>query len=165
MSIIDFAPFEFTSVIESDEINLGWWVAVLPFDSLKKFGTKKNFNVSVHLGGKSFPSTLFPTGTGKHYLMVTNAMKDTGLVFLGEECTFEIENDPFPRLVPVPEPVQDALDQHPLLLAVFEKLSPSHRRYFVQAWEKAKAPETKLKRIAFMLEKLEEYRKEKASKQ
>jgi hypothetical protein len=157
----EFEPFSFRSVIEQGGYDLGWWIAIIPGESEKRFGTKVMFNVRAMSEGESFQTTCFPTGTGQHFLMITNEMKRAFGLQLGMPFTFELENDPVPRTVEVPAEIYAVLEQQPALLETFENMAPSHRKYWIQQWQDAKSYETRSKRLIKMMEKLEEIRLQK----
>lgn len=159
-----FDPLTITLRAEQYGNNLGWIIGLIPVDSIKRFGMKVHFNVKAVIEERIFDSTCFPTGTGQHYLMITNEMKNAFGIVPGVSFAVTIEHDPMPRTVEVPESIVNALAAKPELLAIFEKMAPSHRRYWVQQYQQAKAPETRQKRIFTMMEKLEEIRVKKASK-
>ena len=60
---------------------------------------------------------------------------------------FDAKKDEGPRIVEVPPDLQEALDKDPEARAVFEKMSYSHKREYVNAILEAKRPETRQKRI------------------
>lgn len=163
-AVPEFEPFSFSALVEQSGDNLGWLVAVLSFDSLKKFGVKKGFNVRVYIDDLPFESTLFPTGTGQHYLMLTNAIKEAGRLVPGQRATFLIENDPVPRQVALSERFEEELNRKADLAAIFYAMAPSHRRYWFNFVESAKTSETYGKRMVKMFEKLDEILQKKGNK-
>ena len=58
------------------------------------------------------------------------------------------------RAIIVPADFAAALAREPRAKARFEAMSPSHRREYVDSIEEAARPETRVRRIAAMLEKL-----------
>ena len=69
-----------------------------------------------------------------------------------------LENEPAPRAkeLPVPDFLADALAQHPLALENFNHMAPSYRRNYIGWLSAAKREETRQKRIAEAIERLEQ---------
>jgi antitoxin component of MazEF toxin-antitoxin module len=72
----------------------------------------------------------------------------------GENVTVTLELDTEPRTVEMPADLAEAMAQHPGTAAAFEALSYSVRKEMVRQVESAKAAETRLRRIAAVIEKL-----------
>jgi len=69
-----------------------------------------------------------------------------------------LENEPQPRPkeLPVPDFLAEALAQHPVALENFNRMAPSYRRNYIGWLSAAKREETRQKRIAEAIERLEQ---------
>lgn len=74
----------------------------------------------------------------------------------GDLVEVELELDVEPRIVDAPADVAAALDQHPALRPAFEDLPFGLRRKLIATIEEARAPETRARRIAKLVEELAE---------
>jgi uncharacterized protein YdeI (YjbR/CyaY-like superfamily) len=65
-----------------------------------------------------------------------------------------MQPDNQPRVIELPQDVQDALAQHSTAQAKFDKLPYSHKKEYLDSIIEAKKPETRAKRIQYMLDAL-----------
>jgi hypothetical protein len=84
---------------------------------------------------------------GRFLLGLSNATREAAGVVTGEEVEIELEFDPEPPTVTVPEDFARALDADPAVRDVYDRLTHSRKREHVRAIESAKRPETRKRRI------------------
>jgi hypothetical protein len=133
----------------------------LPFDSAKFFGTRARVAVRGTINRHPFRGTIFPTGDGRHYMVVNKTLRAEAGVAGGETISLTIELDDEPRTVEAPADFARAVESDESARAVWAKLSYTHRREYVQAINEAKRPETRARRIGKAVEALAAGRKEK----
>lgn len=110
--------------------------------------------VVVRLGDHEYRTT-FGTRDGQVLIPVSGAHRSSAGVAAGEELTVEVTPDTAPREVTVPEDLAAALAASPAAQTAWHSLAPSHRKEHVRAVEDAKKPETRARRIAAAISKLE----------
>jgi uncharacterized protein YdeI (YjbR/CyaY-like superfamily) len=93
---------------------------------------------------------------GGKYLLPFSAerRRESGIVG-GDPIEVELTVDAAPRVVDVPEDLRAALEASPAAAAAWEKLAPSYRKAHVTSVLGAKAAETRARRIAAVVVKLE----------
>lgn len=136
----------------------GAWVFLkVPFDVQKVFGTRARLAVKGTINGFAYRTSIFPDGKGGHSMMVNKALQKGAKAAAGETVAVTMAPDTTPRSVKVPKDLKAALAKAPEAAAVFDKLSYTHRKEFVEWIEQAKKPETRSARvektIAMVLEK------------
>ena len=85
---------------------------------------------------------------GVGYIGLNRAVRAAAGVDAGDRIRVAMELDTEPRTVQPPEDLRAALDAEPGALASFEELSFTHRREYAEWVEGAKRPETRAKRVA-----------------
>ena len=148
--------YTFKAVIE-DAYNGGAYVTV-PFDVEETFG-KKRVRVKATIAGQPYRGSLVRMGTEDHILIVIKEIREKAGVTFGDEIEVEVEEDTEPRVVVIPEDVQEVLSKHPQAEAFFEKLAYSHRKEYVFWIESAKREQTRQNRIAKMIDLLNQGKK------
>jgi hypothetical protein len=122
----------------------------IPFDVEEAFGGRR-VPVRGTINGFPFRSTLAPMG-GCTYLGVNRKLRDGAAVQAGEVVDVVLERDDEPRVVEAPSDLAAALASDPAADAVWQRLSYTHRREYVEWVEEAKREETRLRRIGRTVE-------------
>lgn len=126
----------------------------VPAEVVEALGAGKKPPVTVTIDGTyTYRSTLAVMG-GKHLVGVSAEHRTAAGVAAGDEIEVTLEVDTAPRIVEVPADLATALDEAGAR-AAFDALAFSHRKEHVRAIEEAKAPETRARRIAKAIEKLQ----------
>lgn len=120
---------------------------VPPLSVEAAFGSKGLTPVAGTLNGHSFRSSLFPNGDGTHYMVVNQPLRAAAGVKAGDTVQVTMERDTAPRVVEVPEDVQQSLAANNDAQARFSALSYSHQREYVEWIVSAKRPDTRARRI------------------
>jgi hypothetical protein len=124
----------------------------IPADVVGALGAGKRPPVNVTLNGTySYRNTVAPMG-GSFWIGVSAEHRAKSGISGGDEIDVELTLDTAPREVVVPDDA--ALNTEEAAKAAFEKLSYSHKRQHVLAIEGAKAPETRMRRIAKAIDML-----------
>lgn len=129
-------------------------LALLSKEQSMRLGARRAVNITGTLDGQPFQNSFLPTGDGRHYLVISQALRTAAGVAVGDQVTLVFEIERAPRRVVVPEDVLAALAHHPTAQATFEKLPPSHQREYLSFVTEAKKPETRARRLRQMVTKL-----------
>lgn len=127
----------------------------VPPELVEQLGGGKRAAVRVTVNGYVYPSTI--ASMGGRFLIPFSSDKRaaTGLAG-GDPITVELELELTPRVIEPTPDLAAALAASPAAAAAWERLAPSHRKAHVAAIESAKAPETRARRVAGAIEKLEQ---------
>jgi uncharacterized protein YdeI (YjbR/CyaY-like superfamily) len=91
---------------------------------------------------------------GVHILGIDKQIQTGADAGIGDKVKVALEEDNAPRTVEPPADLVAALNDAPAQKKIFEALSYSHKKEFVDWIESAKKPETRERRIAGTLEML-----------
>lgn len=127
---------------------------MIPFDVHEKWGVRARVPVKGTINNHPFRGSIVPYG-GIHYLGVNRDLRDAASVKAGDVIQVELEVDNEPRTVVLPPDLQSALDTNPPAKIRWQKLSFTHQREYIQALDEAKKPETRAKRVANTIDKLQ----------
>jgi hypothetical protein len=121
------APKTFEAVLERTANRLGWVIARIPFDAAKVWGKRGQLRIQGEIF--AFSTTLFPTGEGRHFLLVNKKMLSGAKAAPGLTVKFRLRPDTTPRItVSSPAELLRELGQSKRLLKFYESLNPSRRR-------------------------------------
>src|SRR5512135_2040399 len=97
---------------------------------------------------------MVPMGGPRHILGILKEIRLALGKSPGDKVRVVIEQDTEARTVEIPPELAAALEKHPSAKKAFEKLSYTHRKEHARSVAEAKAPETRERRIAKVLEAL-----------
>lgn len=97
------------------------------------------------INGAPLRSTIAKYGD-EYFLVINRKVREAAGVAAGQTVDIELELDTKPRTVRVPGDLAAALDQE--TRTVFDRMSYTHRREYVEWIEEAKRDETRRRRIA-----------------
>jgi hypothetical protein len=146
-------PQSFRAVIEN--AGDGGAFVTIPFDVEQIYG-KKRLPVKATIDGEPYRGALVRMGSPCHMLLVLKEIRQKIGKSFGDEVLVVVEEDTEPRAVVTPPDLQEALTRDPAAQAVFDRLSYTHRREYVQWIEEAKRAETRQKRIGRAMELLKQ---------
>lgn len=127
----------------------------VPADVVAALGKGKKPPVKVSFNGYTYRSTVAAYGD-VFMLPVSQEHRAAAGVKAGDEIEVTLELDLAPRTVDIPADLAAALAEKPGLSAAFEALSYSKRKEFVRQVEDAKTQETRTRRIAGVVTRLDE---------
>ena len=133
----------------------GMFVRV-PFDVEAAFG-KKRVPVQATIDGQSYRGTLVRMGSPDHMLIVLKEIRERIGKTAGDSVQVTLEEDTTPRSVEIPPDLGVALGKSPAAQAAFRKLSYTHQREYVNWIVEARRSETRQRRVAQTILKLEEH--------
>jgi uncharacterized protein YdeI (YjbR/CyaY-like superfamily) len=157
MSAAKPAVKTFDAVLERTPDRLRWVIARLPFDSAKAWGKRGQLRIKGEINGFAFSGTLFPTGSGTHFLIVNKKLLAGGKTAAGLKAKFRLQPDTTPR--PAPPPAKELLrelGQSKRLLRFFESLSRSRRNEIAKWIAQCKTSEARTRRSQQIAERLME---------
>lgn len=125
---------------------------VLTDAQVEELGGGKRAAVTVTIGGKTARLRLAVMG-GKNFIGLSKANREELGVDIGDAVDATVELDQAARTVDVPDDAAKALAKAKLR-AKFDALAFTHQKEHIRAITDAKKPETRVKRIDAMLEKL-----------
>jgi hypothetical protein len=118
----------------------------VPFDLREAFGRARP-PVKVTIDGHTWRTTPGVYG-GVGYIGLNRAVRAAAGVDAGDRVRVAMALDTEPRTVQPPEDLRSALEAEPGALARFEELSFTHRREYVEWVADAKRLETRTRRVA-----------------
>lgn len=151
------SPLQFDTTLGSDE-DSAFFIEV-PGEVIAGLGKKKKPPVKVTLNGFLHRTTVSVYGE-KYYLPVRKEIRLGAGLKPGDPVTVTIELDEEPRVVELPEDFGLALAADSEARVVFDKLSFTHRREYVEWITGAKRDETRVRRIEKAIKMLRDGRKE-----
>jgi hypothetical protein len=126
----------------------------VPADIVAALGAGKRPPVVVNVNGYEYRSTVAPMG-GKYLLPFSAERREESGIGGGEAIDVELTLDTAPRTVELPDDLQTALNSSAAAAAAWDKLSFTHRKEHVRSVLDAKKAETRTRRIAAVVAKLE----------
>jgi uncharacterized protein YdeI (YjbR/CyaY-like superfamily) len=125
---------------------LNWVIVRLPFSVEKRWKTRGTLRVNVEVNGFEYRTAVFPTRTGRHFLIVNKKMQKAAHIAPGSTAAFTLTPDFSPRVIRLPKELETALNQDRLLRKWFDRLSYSARKWLVDQIENAKSADTRRSR-------------------
>ena len=127
----------------------------MPFDVESAFGSKRP-KVRATIDGVPYRGTLTRMGTDCHILGIRKEIREQIGKTFGGEVTITVEPDTEPRVVEVPPDLNKAFQSDKEAKALFEKLSYTHQREYVDWIHEAKREETRRTRIVKTIKMLKQ---------
>lgn len=124
----------------------------VPPEVLESLGGGRRPAVVVVVNGYRYSSTVGSMG-GEALIPFSSERRAESGIAGGDELTVSLELDTAPRETPVPDDLAAALAAAEVR-AAFDALAPSRRKAHVVSVESAKAPETRARRVAAVVESL-----------
>ena len=141
----------FTAVIQN--AGGGGAFVEVPFDVEKAFGSKKP-RVKALIEGIEYRGTLVRMGTECHLLLILKSIREQAGKTFGDEVKVTVEADAEKRVVAVPAELKRVFQSETKAKAIFDKLSYTHQREYVNWINEAKKEATRQNRIAKTIEML-----------
>lgn len=122
-------------------------------EQIEQLGGGKRPAVNVVVNGFAYASTVGVMG-GRFLIPFSSDKRAATGIKGGDAITVDLDLDTAPRTVDVPDDLVAALADAQLR-GVFDALAPSHRKAHVTSVESAKAPDTRARRVAAVVAKLQ----------
>jgi hypothetical protein len=126
----------------------------VPPDVVVALGAGKRPAVVVNVNGYEYRSTVAPMG-GKYLLPFSAERREESGIRGGDDIDVELTLDTAPRTVEIPDDLQSALKASPTAASAWDKLSYTDKKEHVRSVLDAKKAETRTRRIAAVVAKLE----------
>jgi hypothetical protein len=126
----------------------------VPADVVCALDAGKRPPVVVNVNGYEYRSTVAPMG-GKYLLPFSADRREESGIQGGDAIDVELTLDTAPRTVDIPDELQSALNSSAAAAAAWDKLSYTHKKDHVRSVLDAKKAETRARRIAAVLARLE----------
>jgi len=141
----------FRATLERLKSRLNWVVIHVPLDVPRIWRTRERLKVKGEINGFPFRTSLFPTGKGRHMMLINKQMQKGGKVTTRSVAQFRLEPDTEPRIVIIPAELKRALAGDRQLRRWFERLNYSTRKE-ISVWitqvKSAEARERRAQQIA-----------------
>jgi uncharacterized protein YdeI (YjbR/CyaY-like superfamily) len=125
-----------------------WTVVYMPFDVRSEFGSGGIIRVRGTINGFEFATSIFPSKSKRHFLMVNKKLlKGARVSEPGEVVEITLEQDAAPKKVSVPAALRSALNANADARKCFDDLPPGSQRYRVEMVTDAKSAAIRKRRI------------------
>lgn len=148
------ATKRFEARLERMPSRLNWIIINIPFDTAKVWGLRGQIKVKGEMNGFAFRTSLFPTGSGRHILLVNKRMQKGAHAVAGSIARFQIELDNEERIVTIPDELQRILDQDRSLRRWYDKLNHSTRNDIANWITEPKSGAARMRRTEQIAERL-----------
>ena len=145
-------PLSFTTILVKDSEKNATGIEV-PAEVIAELASGKKPKVVVSLKAYTYRSTVAVMG-GAFMIPLSQEHRAGAGLQPGETVTITLALDSEPRTVDIPADLATELAQHPGAAEAFDALSYSVRKEMARQVESAKAADTRLRRIAAVIEKL-----------
>jgi uncharacterized protein YdeI (YjbR/CyaY-like superfamily) len=146
----------FPAVLTRSGNTLNWIIVEIPFDSVRVWGVRGQLRVKGSINGFAFRTSLFPSGNGRHFMIVNKQMQKGARAYPGMEAQFRMEPDTDKRVVPIVPEIELVLRQSKRLQKFYQSLSPSMRKDIARFVSEAKQQSTRVRRADQLAERLME---------
>jgi uncharacterized protein YdeI (YjbR/CyaY-like superfamily) len=134
-----------------------WTIVYMPFDVRAEFGSGGIVRVLGTINGFEFNSSIFPSKSGRHFLMVNKKMlKGARASEAGEVVNITLELDSAPKKVTVPANLRAAINRNAEARKCFDEMPPSSQRYRVEMVTDAKSAAVRERKTEELVESLAE---------
>ena len=140
------AEATFRAPVRSSGQGGGGHLIDVPPQVVEALGGKGRIAVTATFDGVPYRGSIVRMGDGA-VLGVQKAIMAEAGVSVGDTLTVVVRNDDAPREVEVPDDLAEALARNDEVRAVFDGLSFSHRREYVNSITEAKRAETRARRV------------------
>jgi hypothetical protein len=131
-----------------------WTYLSIPFDVYKVFGSKARIPVTGTINCFPFRNSLMPEGDGTHSMMVSKELQAGAKARAGDSVSITLEPDTAERSIFAPQELESALVENQRAASVFETLTYSQKKEYVDWVLAAKQAATKANRAAKAVEML-----------
>jgi uncharacterized protein YdeI (YjbR/CyaY-like superfamily) len=148
------AAKSFEATLEPDGTALKWVIARIPFDAAKLWGKRGQIRVKGEINGFAFGTSLFPTGDGRHILLVNKKMQKGGKVRVGSTARFRLEPDTAKRVFKTPPELDRFLAEDRAFRRWFDQLNHSTRSWIAKWITDVQSPDARARRAEQIAERL-----------
>jgi hypothetical protein len=131
-----------------------WTFMPIPFDVAEAFGSKARIAVAGEINGFEFRNSLMPEGDGSHAMMVGKELQAGSKAQAGDVVTVTLWKDDQPRTIATPADLEEALRGNRQAADLFETLTYSQRKEYIDWLNDAKQASTRMSRIGKAMDML-----------
>ncbi len=144
----------FEAPLERMRSRLNWVIIHLPFDAARVWGLRAQIKVKGEINGFAFRTSLFPTGDGRHILLVNKKMQKGARAVVGTIANFRLEPDREERVAAIPAELERILDEDRSLRRWYDGLNHSTRSDIAKWITDPKSTEARTRRAEQLAERL-----------
>ncbi|MGA2423161.1 MAG: YdeI/OmpD-associated family protein [Terriglobales bacterium] len=148
------AAKRFEARLERMRSRLNWVVIHVPFDAAKAWGLRGQIKVKGDVNGFAFRTSLFPTGTGRHILLVNKRMQKGARAAEGSVARFQIELDREERTAEIPDELERILREDRVFRRWYDGLNHSTRSDIAKWITEVKSDAARMRRAEQIAERL-----------
>jgi uncharacterized protein YdeI (YjbR/CyaY-like superfamily) len=148
------AAKRFEARLERMRSRLNWVVIHVPFDAAKAWGLRGQIKVKGDVNGFAFRTSLFPTGTGRHILLVNKRMQKGARAAEGSVARFQIELDREERTAEIPDELKRILREDRVFRRWYDGLNHSTRSDIAKWITEVKSDAARMRRAEQIAERL-----------
>ena len=143
----DPGPIKFSAKIQSagEKFSQNGWIE-FPYDLKETYGVGNLVPVVITFDGHEYRGSIAKMGPKPALLIRKDIWQKLGKQH-GDDVDVVVQLDKAERKVEVPDYFDQELSQHPEVKEIFDKMSYTHRREYVEWITSAKQEETKLRRM------------------
>jgi uncharacterized protein YdeI (YjbR/CyaY-like superfamily) len=134
----------FHATLERLESGMKWVIIGVPLDVPRVWGARGRLKVKGEINGFPFRTSLFPTGKGRHMMLINKKM----------QAQFRLEPDTEPRIAIVPAELKRAFGGDRVLRRWFDRLNYSTRKEIADWITQVKSTEARERRSLQIAERL-----------
>ena len=147
---------KFRATLEKLRSSLGWVVIHVPFNVAETWGTRGQMKVCVTVNGTDFRTSLFPTRSGVHFMIVNKKMQKAAGIRAGMPTNFTMRPDVEERVVASSSELARVLKQDRDLRKFFDSLNYSARNDINRWISEPKSADARTRRAEQLAERLME---------
>ena len=148
------AKVVFEAKLDNEGMTEGWAHLALSKSASAKFPSRGIVPIAGTINGFAFRSSAAPDGKGGHRMMINAAMRAGAKASVGDRVTMAVEHDTASREPDLPSDLAKALSKAKMAKALWEEITPRARGEWVEFLDEAKRPETRVRRVAKVVERL-----------
>ncbi len=148
------AAKRFEARLERMRSRLNWVVIHVPFDAAQAWGLRGQIKVKGDVNGFAFRTSLFPTGTGRHILLVNKRMQKGARAAEGSVARFQIELDREERTAEIPDELKRILREDRVFRRWYDGLNHSTRSDIAKWITEVKSDAARMRRAEQIAERL-----------
>jgi len=127
----------------------------VPHEVAAKLGLKGMPKIQAVIAGQPYRGSLMPMGDGTWCLGVLKSIQEAAGVGFGDTVDVLLELDTAPRTVDAPPDLARLIASDKKMAASWDKLSFTNKKEMARSLEEAKKPETRERRLAAAIAKLQ----------
>ncbi len=125
-----------------------------PYNCYEEFGIRGQVKITAKIDGIDYRGSLAKMKTDCHVLGILKSIREQINKGRADTVHIVLQQDNELRAVIIPDDLCLEFDEYPVAKDIFDKMSYTHRKEYIDAIESAKKPETRINRIEKTIEML-----------